>query len=474
MAIQEQIAAELRRRADLLPDVIADWKQQTNQNVATMGIHQSQIRTVARMFADFESRLNALASQLAPGKADAMPAAEFGRIRLEFEQELTGSHSILATLRYIFAQRYDSLDMKSILDAVDLIAAACYVPCMALANAWRNRPAEEFREPPLVYLNARLSPAAITRRHAFGLIGLELYGSLEQQLPISIVSLSFHDVAAVWSFCSIYHEVGHLLDQDIGLSADLKTVLADTLGATPTTDVWVDWWLAEIVADVFGVLLGGAGFALALMSMLFKLDELVTGSTTDVHPSPYVRMLLIAELLKRMDVDPLARVATEIEATWTGVYGRPSDKWKPFAADCSRVADTLLTKRLTSLGGEHALLDFASHPDAADNAADRKTDHKRVLDLEPYLRTGVGAPPAGTFPRRLVPAAAQLAVHNVTANHEQVYEGIQQRTRAFLAAIPHKTFLAGDSGKRDQFVQDRIARIDFSRLQLDSPRPPVN
>lgn len=470
MGMQEQIATELRRRAALLPDVIAGWKKQTDQNTAKMGIHQSQIRAVGEMFDEFQARQTKLAEKLDPATAGAMQPEDFRRIRQEFEQELTGSHSIMAAFRYIFAQRHDSAETKEMLDSADLIAADCYLPCIKLANRWLGRPAGDFREPPLVYLNAKLSPAAITRRHYFGLVGLDLYGSLEQQLPISIVSLSFHDVAAVWTFCSLYHEVGHLVDQDIGLLEDFKTALKGSLAASANSEIWVDWWLAEMIADAFGVLLGGAGFAYALMSMLVKAETLVTGPTTDVHPSPYVRMFVISELLKQIGVEPLSTVAKDIEEAWKGAYGEPSAKWKPFVDECPQVADVLLNTQLASLGGAHTLLDFVSHPDAVENAADKQHDHKRALALERYLRSSGPRPDENKFPRRLVPAAAQLAVRNVTKNHSQAYADIQTRTLAFLAKLPHKEFLAAApeaSAKHREYVKSVIGKFDFSQLDIE-------
>ncbi|MBV9924085.1 MAG: hypothetical protein JOZ96_03525 [Acidobacteria bacterium] len=475
MTMREQIATELRRRAQLLTGLISDWQTQTDENQAGMGIHQSQVRAVGRMFDAFKQRQDALSKRLEPDRLPALSDEEFAQAREEFEQELTGSHSIMSTFRYIFAQRRDSEQSKRILDAADLFAAYSYLPCIKLANKWRGLPEEHYREPPLIYLNARLSPAAITREHYFGLIGLELYGSLEQQLPISVISLAFHDVAALWTFCSLYHEVGHLLDQDVGLHDELKAALDERLQASDRREVWSEWWLREMIADVFGVMLGGAGYARALMSMLYKTNELVTGPTTDVHPSPYVRMFLVGELLRGMKEQPLTEVADQITQEWQAAYGNPTAKWAPFVAECAAVADVLLNTKLKALGGERALLDFVTRPNEADQAPDKAADHARVLQLERYLRIDLKRPTPDTSLLRLVPAAAQLAAANVSANHTAVYEEIQQRALEFAEAIPHKEFLgAGEAqDKHDDFLDDFLGRLKFGSLDIERRSSPT-
>src|SRR5262249_10181450 len=144
-----------------------------------------------------------------------------------------------------------------------------------------------FREPPLTYFNAMLSPAAITRRHTLNKVGLQLYSELERQLPISVISIPVHDVVGLWTFCSLYHEVGHLLDNDIGLRAELAGAISalaeqQSLGAARVAS-W-QRWVPEMLADAFGVLLGGAGFGYAMVSLLARSSDEVRTDRLDAHP----------------------------------------------------------------------------------------------------------------------------------------------------------------------------------------------
>ena len=125
MNLQQQLATELCRRAQLLPQEITDWQTQTEKNIAGMGIHQSQIRVVSKLFDGMLTKQNALIAEFDPDEVGAIAQEEFTRKRMALEQSLTGTHSIMATFRYIFAQRDESQQYKKVLDAADLIAAYC-------------------------------------------------------------------------------------------------------------------------------------------------------------------------------------------------------------------------------------------------------------------------------------------------------------------------------------------------------------
>ena len=473
---QQQLAAELNRRTELLPREIEGWNKQSADNNYGMGIHQSQVKAVTKLFDGMLSSQNSLKDALDPLKAAAMSQEDFTRKRLKLEQSLTGTHSIMATFRYIFSQRDATQPYKRILDAADLVAAQCYLPCIKLANKWRGDPDEHYREPPLIYLNAKLSPAAITRRQYFGLIGLELQGGEDINLPISIISLSFHDTAVFWALCSIYHEVGHVLDQDLGLRKDLGAALEAKLGDSKNKALWSKTWLGEVIADVFGMLLGGAGFAGSLIGMLFKTKEEVVGDSGGVHPNSYVRVFLLAALLRGTGVDELKTLAAALESDWKNFYG-PAPQWESFVGECTTVADLLLTAPLPSLKG-HRLLDFASNGAGAPPPLDLKNDYERAKALATYLRldtettefTEAMSKPESLI--RLVPAAAQLAVQNVKADHTQKIADLNNGALDFileLQKLAHIDFLAEpDSAAHDAYVDSLIQKLDFSWLKIET------
>jgi hypothetical protein len=458
MSLQNQLDFELRQRAALLPQEIIDLKALTDKNLQGMGIHQSQIVTVKMVLDNLQEQQDEVIVSLAP----TLPAGEFTEKRGEIEDLLTSAHSIMSVFRYIFSQRNESPHYNRLLDVADLVAAECYIPCIKLANKWKNLPQDHYREPPLTYLNAMLSPAAITRRHTLSKVGLQLHAELEEQLPISVISLPFHDTVAVWTFCSIYHEVGHLLDNDIGLRKELSNAITAELEkaapgnqAAAARRVFWEYWAGEMIADAFGVVLGGAAFGYAMMNMLFKAPEEIKTLSADKHPNEYVRIFLVTELLRGTKVKALADAAQEIEAGWRGIYP-DIPELAPYVAECKTVADVLLNRKLVALNNDHSLINLS--PKIAN-------DHQRVDELATWLQIEVDRPEPESYPFRLVPAAAQLAVQRVEDNFAKQYEEIEKRAHAFLSLIKRPKFLdpTGISANRRAYLQDRVKHIKLTR-----------
>lgn len=466
MGVQQQLTYELRSRVGLLPGVINELKDLADKDNNGMGIHQSQIDTVKALLDKMGAERDPLVNELKPD----LPLEEFAAKRDEIEQFLTSTNSIMATFRYIFAQRDDSPADKAILDIADLVAAACYKPCMELANGWRGLPKDHYREPPLVYLNAMQSPAAISRRHDLKQVGLKLYTDIETNLPISVISLPFHDTIAVWTFCSLYHEVGHLLDNDLNLRDTLSKVLTATLEKSGENDadaaarrtVW-ESWVPEMLADAFGVLLGGAGFAYSLMGMIFRAAEDVKTVREGRHPNEHVRAHLLAALLRATGVQPLADAAQKILKTWLDAYGEiPS--LQPYVKDCDVLADILLKTKLDVLKDKNkedslprALIEFGYR---------LASDHKKVEQLATWLRLGVDRPNPDNYSYQLIPAAAQMAIEGVTENFENQYKDIQEGTLAFIKEIYRAKFLNPNpnSPGRQAYLNGLLADLKFTKL----------
>ncbi|HVG34692.1 MAG TPA: hypothetical protein VM911_16605 [Pyrinomonadaceae bacterium] len=457
MSLQQQLDFELRQRAALLPQEIVELKALTDKNLQGMGIHQSQITTVKLLLDSLKEQQDEVIESLAP----TLPAKEFTEKRGEIEDFLTSTHSIMSVFRYIFSQRNESPHYNLLLDIADLVAAECYIPCIKLSNKWKNLPQDHYREPPLTYLNAMLSPAAITRRHTLSKVGLQLHAELEEQLPISVISLPFHDTVAVWTFCSIYHEVGHLLDNDIGLRKELSAAItAELEKAAPGNQeaaerrVFWEYWVGEMIADAFGVALGGAAFGYAMMNMLFRAPEEIKLLSADKHPNEYVRIFLVIELLRGTKVKALTDAAKEIEDTWRGIYPDIAEL-APYVTECKTVAGILLNRKLAALN-DHSLIELSPKIEA---------DYKRVDALATWLQFEVDRPEPENYPFRLVPAAAQLAVQRVEEDFAKQYEGIEKRSLAFLSLIKRPKFLdpTGISATRRAYLQDRVKNMKLTK-----------
>jgi hypothetical protein len=423
-----------------------------------MGLHLSQIAAVRTMVRVFVERQERLLAQLRPSLAEDT----FAQRRLDLDRELVGAHGVLGVFRYILAQRRSQRYFRRTLVAADLISARCYLDSMELAHSWGAIPRFRFREPPLTYLNAGLSPAAMTRRHCFGKFDMPVEGKSEEKLPISLISLPFAHAAAIWNLCSVYHEVGHPLDQDLGLAPAIASLLqarlADAKVPPERVSLWAATWARELVADTIGVLLGGAGFAYAIENLLFlPASDALAVNPGARHPNHYVRVFLLAALLRRTAVPALTVVADEMEDRCLRHYGKP-ESLLPYCDDCPQVADVLLHSELAPLNGRRL----------CDIAPSLNRDEERTRELARYFATGFetrGVDPKH-FPARLVPAGAQLAFRSIDRRQETSSRGIHRRATEFLERIPPPCLLTQDAPEsareRAQYLRELAESFQFS------------
>jgi hypothetical protein len=460
LLLQQQLTTDLKRRAELLNADITDWKSLTEQNVDGLGIHRSQLAAVNATLEELLPRQKSLLGDL---EASSSPDNFLAR-RLLLEQAIIANHALMSVFRNILEQRRETSRYNQPLDAADLIASDCYRTCMEAAQGMGIIKEDQFRVPPLIYLDSKGAAGAITRqktvRKAFN---LSLTAYLELKMPISVITIPYTDTVALWSFCGIAHEVGHLLDQDLQLGSALKALLeqADVV-ADFSKDTMPYWqlWLSEIIGDIFGVLLGGAAFAYNLMDILRqpKGDVFSTDLGDAEHPNPYVRFSLCCAMLRRTNVAELVAVADAIMQSWAEIY--PLNEVPPelsiFVPESEKMADLLLGTRLDVLK-QNRLLDFV--PTLA-------KDHALVENLATFLRTDKMRPSPANFPYRFVAAAAQTAVRDIDREFVDVYEGVHQRALSFVKDIPRPTFLAnpGFTQKRERYLRNLVKELDYSKF----------
>ena len=114
-----------------------------------------------------------------------------------------------------------------------------------------------------------------------------------------------------WTLGAVLHETSHNLQNDLGLSRDVPRKLGLTLlraGASrQVAHTWVRW-NREMFADMSGMLLGGPYIVGSLMDILARGPETVVAySPRGPHPTPFLRMLINTELLRRMGFETESR-----------------------------------------------------------------------------------------------------------------------------------------------------------------------
>ncbi len=449
--VRTRILAELERRMALFPHEVLRLEAAARADDRGLGIHASQVSVLKILMDELLQRQHDFLARLQQTLSDAEFAD--GASALLFE-EMSGAQRIWSVFSRAFADR-QRVETAVDLDTADLVAADCYLLCTGRARNWGVLDADGLREPPLVCLEAYPEAIAVGRHDPLGSLCDAGWRFHDLRLPIPLVLLPADQIGCVWLLPPLCHEVGHDVDKDLGLSAELTSALAGADGgiAPARRQAW-QRWTAEILADVFGVLLGNVGFARAVAALLLllafgrrcvELDVLVS------HPHPLLRLHLVASMLRRLGLPALVEAAAQLEDEARTVPA--PDGIAPYLEDVDAVTSVFLATRLRGLGG-HSLSEL--NPELA-------ADVKRAQLLAEYLASGALRPspdqPA-RFPYRLVPAAAQLAVTAASRGTAAQLAAVQQRATEFVAAIPRPPFLEGGArltSRRAAFLA-RLAR----------------
>ncbi|MFN2515291.1 MAG: hypothetical protein ABR556_03680 [Pyrinomonadaceae bacterium] len=453
MALFDRTRTEIERRHEVLPHEVGDWYEKAVANVDNLGVHRSQFLALKIMMDGLQKRQTDLLDSL----STTLPPEQFADIYYKLNNEIVGAHELWRIFSYIIAQ-HQSERFGPLLDAADLIAANCYRTCIEQATLWGVIEQQEFREPPLVYLEADISPSTASRGYSPAALSFPVRFYRTLRLPIPIVLLPYDQADSIWMQATLHHEVGHNVDQDLNLKQELVSHLLTRLDQEQATDEhktrWIEW-AGEVLADAFGVLLGGAGFAYALNSLLAVLapaPQFQTLNEADPHPPFYVRMHLLAALLRQHGFDELNRAANAVMETWN--QSQKPNWVTAYTAHSRAVAEVFTTKPLAALKN-HSLSELVPSLDS---------DTKRARRLSDALSSGFNYPNVGTpespFPYRLVPAAAQLAV-NADGSQSQVLDNIQKQTLDFLKRIPRPDWLSGID--RSHFLSQLTLDLDFSQ-----------
>ena len=465
----DRMKVDIERRAQLLPAEVKRWVDLAGQDtgnplktVGKEGIYQSQIDALKLMMDELQARQTELAKKLLP---TATPE-EFSVAYLELADEIVSAHEIWRIFRYIIGLHKDA-NLGPLVDAAGLVARDCYLTCMNKMRDWKLVEEDQFRAPPLVYLEAEMSPSTASRGYSAQSLGFPLRKYKDKRLPIPLILLPSDAASSMWLLAALHHEVGHNLDQDLNLSEGLRTRLLihldrQTDPADPNQKLVPDdrqrqWvlWTPEILADAFGIMLGGAGFAHALCWWLLVMapdPKVKTLDTTAKHPPHYVRVFLIATMLRWFKLPALDEAADSLMQKWDTL--QKPDWIADYTADCNFVVDFLFTSKFPQLG-DRLLTELA--PDMAD-------DIHRVTQLENFLRTSVASPDAkldSSARWRHVPVAAQIAFINKQNADAAVLDKIQERALKYLASIPRPNKMAGETGTK-QFFRDLMRDLKMT------------
>ena len=454
---RELLQADLDRRLTQLPREVAQWNDSIAANQDGLGIHTTQIQALQKMMAGLTTRQQAQLQTLV-----AEPdLSVFSNSYYELLNDLGGTHDLWRIFRIIFDQRHDLL-LRPLADISDLIAWDCYRTGLAQAAKWGLLPRDQFRPPPLTFLESSLTPATASNGESVETLGFSVRQYRDLMLPLPIVLYPVDQAASIWSMSSIAHEVGHNLDHDLDvrpghrISDEFRKLL---IGSVPDSRE-PQWrrWMDEIFADAIAVILCGTGFVVSMAGWTLGLGPGRAFGNFDsraVHPPLFLRLRLLGQMLI-MNQAPFEDAGKEIIAL-CDKQNRPA--WEaPYEADTEIIARMLITQSIDPLG-KRALRELND---------DLSTDQARIAQLAlHFLDSNQQRPkPDGDLkmPFRAVPAAASLAAANMDNPSPTALDALQQRAEAYFSAIPRPNKLAAPEVNLN-FLAELTGRLRFGDLR---------
>ena len=239
----------------------------------------------------------------------AWPHAPLARVLIDIalvERELDRARRAFGMFFEVFAQR--GTTFAPALAAHDTIAADCYMAVREAAPRIFSGPLLK----PLSYMEHGYSPATMRR-------GVTLSRLLGEPNPFPLIRIPW-DRDHPWQAVFL-HEVAHNLQADLGIwQENRQAVLRRIFGVTrdPGLARIYGLWHKEIFADLAALLLGGPAAAWGIASFLTNpAPRTMTFRPGGAHPTAYLRILILVEMLRRMGFNA---AADRLRRVWQQLY----------------------------------------------------------------------------------------------------------------------------------------------------------
>jgi hypothetical protein len=222
------------------------------------------------------------------------------------ERELDRARRLFGMFYEVFSQRGTAFGPS--LAAHDAIAQDCYLAVRQTAPHAFDGPLLK----PVCYMEHGYSPATMRR-------GVALSRLLGEANPFPLIRIPW-DRDQPWQSVFL-HEVAHNLHADLGIWQENRlAVLRRVMGSArnPMLAATYGRWHKEIFADLAAILLGGPAAAWGMADFLaHPQPRTMTFRPGSAHPTAYLRVYLLAEMLRRMG---FPADATRLLRVWQGLY----------------------------------------------------------------------------------------------------------------------------------------------------------
>lgn len=274
----------------------------------------SHFEAANRRLATIDKRTRARLAELQRRKPAASPRLVLVYAAL-VEREIDRARRAFGMFFEVFSQRGSAF--APALAAHDAIAADCYA-------AVRGSSPQIFSGPllkPVCYMEHGYSPATMRR-------GVTLRRLLGETNPFPVIRIPW-DRDNPWQSVFL-HEVSHNLQADLGLWFENQNAVGErmtrAIGDPLITTIYRRWH-KEIFADLAAVLLGGTASVWGMMDFLaHPAPRVLTYRPGGAHPTGYLRVPMLAEMLRRMG---FGAEADRVERVWRTLYNPASGHRMP-------------------------------------------------------------------------------------------------------------------------------------------------
>jgi hypothetical protein len=222
------------------------------------------------------------------------------------ERELDRARRLFGMFFEVFAQRGTSFGPA--LAAFDMIAQDCYTAVREAAPRLFSGPILK----PVCYMEHGYSPATMRR-------GVALNRLLGEPNPFPVIRIPW-DRDHPWQAVFL-HEVAHNLQADMRIWQENRQAVARRVlrfSGDPFIASTYGRWHKEIFADLAAILLGGPAAAWGMAEFLaHPSPRTLTYRPGSAHPTGYLRVLILAEMLRRLG---FGRDAVRLTAVWQHLY----------------------------------------------------------------------------------------------------------------------------------------------------------
>jgi hypothetical protein len=421
-----------------LADETAAWREESKDAQARFAWHRSQI---AEICGDLDEMRRLIGCELVQlRKTQPVAVADIERL----ERRILAALQIWECYRSKFAARVEARLRESLI-LIDDLAWQAYRPAHDRAVASGRLPAERVRLPPLVFPNARWSPFARSREQAYELDestgvlrSIEDFERYLRAIPVPLIGIPWYQVGHLPDAVFVGHEVGHLVEEDLGLEEDLRALILAALAGADAQHhaAWSRHWRSEVFADIYGVLTTGPAFVGTLVDALRGAPDIATERQPEppdrwrAYPTRTLRVRLACEALRQLPGDGAAKaafgkIADEHQAQWTEAY--PAHAMTAYEADIPPVVAALMHAPLAALarskgGAGESLSGVLSF-----------TGPMQASAMADAARANKAEDPAGKDLRALF---AGVALAFLQAPDRFRSEGAQNRFRARLLKLP--------------------------------------